>query len=142
MSEYEMPEATLSRTQPLLNISEMYKVTTGDKNSWNLSGYVVPPTSIYNPRMHKVPGEKKKDTFYEIAKRSKDPDPTTYSPKHEQVYKRHWEKSNGKFLKCRRETITEEACRLSPRVPAPNEYHQIAKGSSQPLRKALLGKFE
>lgn len=142
MSDYELPTNSPNRTMPLADISDMYKITAGDKKNWDLPGYHVPSTSLYSPRMFKFPGEKKKDAFYEVSKRSKDPDPTSYSPKHDEVYKRHWNKPNGKFLKSKRETITEEACRISPRIPAPNEYHQIAKGTSQPLPKPLLGKFE
>ena len=142
MSEINLPIASLNRSMPIIQLSEIYKLTAGDKKEWDLTGYAVPTTTLYTPRMFKFPTEKKKDSFYEISKRSKDPDPTLYSPNHDMVYKRQWETPNGKFLKSKRETITEEACRLSPRIPAPNEYHQITKGSSQPLRKALLGKFE
>jgi hypothetical protein len=132
----------LNSTAPIPPIEDLYKITKGDVKDWNLKGYHVPSTSFHSPRSYKVPTERKKDTFYEISKRSKDPDPTTYSPKHEQIQKRFWEKANGKFLKSRRETVTEEAGRLSLKVPGPGDYHPVPKGSSQPLPRALMGKFE
>lgn len=92
--------------------------------------------------MHRFPKDKKKDIFAEISKKAKDPDPTSYSPKHEEIHKKFWEKPNGSFLKSKRETVTEEACRLSPKKPGPGQYQLIHKGASQPLPKPLLGKFK
>lgn len=142
MSETDRVRINLNNTAPIMSIEEIYKITKGDVKNWDLKGYEVPSTSIYTPREHKVPTEKKKDTFYEINKRAKDPDPTAYSPKYEQLQKMYWEKPNGKFLKNRRETITENAIKLSSKIPGPGDYHPIPKGQSQPLTKALMGKFE
>ena len=142
MSENEHRLIDLSRTAPMMEVPEIYSITKGLKKDFELKGYHVPSTSLYSPRQFKFSIDKKKDKFYEISKRAKDPDPSTYSPKHDQMTQRYWTKANGKFLKCKRETTTEEAIRLSPRVPGPGDYLTLPKGSSQPLRKALLGKFE
>jgi hypothetical protein len=140
MSESE--RFPLNQTDRIMDIPEMYQTTTGKAKEWDLKGYHAPSTSLDTPRMYKIPTEKKKDVFYEIAKHSKDPDPTTYSPKQEQIYKRHWDKPNGRFLKSKRETFTESIIKASQKLPGPSEYNNIPKGSFKPLDKASLGKFE
>lgn len=142
MSDFESVRIDLNKSAPLMPIEEIYTITKGDIKNWNLKGYEVPTTALYTPREHKIPIDKKKDYYYEMSKRAKEPDPTTYSPKHEQLQKKYWDKPNGKFLKNRRETITETAIKLSSKLPGPGNYSPIPKGQTQPLQKALLGKFE
>ena len=97
MSEIERTPRNLNHSQ-IMEIPEIYAITKGIRKDFDLKGYHVPSTSMHSPRIYKFPAEKKKDTFYAISKRAKDPDPTAYSPKHEQINQRFWNKANGKFL--------------------------------------------
>lgn len=132
----------LNQTAPLMQIPEMYNITRGIGKEGDLKGYQIPITPQYSPRSFKFPTERKKDMIYEVSKRSKDPDPTTYSPKAEEVKKKFWNPPNGRFLKDKRMTITEEAMKISSKIPGPSDYMPVPKGKSQSLPKALLGKFE
>jgi hypothetical protein len=126
----------------MMPIEQIYDITRGVHKIGDLKGYQLPSTPQYSPRSFKFPSEKKKDMVYEVSKRAKDPDPTLYSPKAEEIQKKFWNPSNGKFLQNRRTTFTEEAIKISKKIPGPGDYMPIPKGQSLSMPRALLGKFE
>ena len=132
----------LNQTSPIMPIEEIYNITRGVNKIGNLKGYQIPSTPQYSPRSFKFPTEKKKDMVYEVSKRAKDPDPTLYSPKAEDLQKKFWNPPDGKFFKNPRKTVTEEVMKNSKKIPGPGEYMQVPKGKSQSMPRALLGKFE
>lgn len=127
---------------PMMGIPEMYNVTRGLGKEGDLKGYRVPETVKYLQKSYKFPQEKKKDLMYQISKRAKEPDSTTYSPTNEKLKKSYWSPPNGRFLKDRRMTVTEEVMKQSSKLPGPSDYLQVAKGKSSSVPRALLGKFE
>ncbi|CAG9322589.1 unnamed protein product [Blepharisma stoltei] len=137
---FYLEPSRLNQTAPL-PISEIYKTIKGSNDDWGVEGYQVPKKcAVYITKEIKVPNAKKRDMFYDISKKEKEPSPITYAPSNEQVLKRYWDKATGRFRKAQRKTVIDEVMKLSPRVPGPGTYHVTERGQSEkPKYKIPLG---
>lgn len=137
---YDIPR--LNQTAPPnYTIEDMYHITRGTFNEFDMKGYTPPKTAVPISYEYKIPGDKDRDIFADITKRAKDPDPATYAADSEKIYKRYWDKATGKFHKCRRNTFTEETMKRSAKIPGPGAYMPTPKG--EPVKKvSRLGKFK
>lgn len=144
MSQYSsesfyLDTSRLNQTAPL-PITEVYNTIKGKGADWGVEGYEVPrKTALYITKEYKIANAKKRDMFYDIQKREKEPGPITYAPTKEQLTKRNWEKASGKFHKAQRKTIIDEVMKLSPRVPGPGAYGVKERGQSEKPQKVPLG---
>ena len=129
---------------PLLNQSLPQQVIESllpEAKQWGLEGYHVPrKTQLFTTREHKVPTAKLRSLFTEAEKKAKDPGPSNYSPTSEQLTKRYWLKTTGKFARGKRQTLIDDVIKRSPAVPGPGAYNKLEKGKvEQSPNKILLG---
>lgn len=128
--------------QAVLPIAEIYQIHKGNSGDWGIDGYQIPKHSQLPVVKESLFSKAKKaDVFYMAQKKSKDPDPTKYSPTSDQEKIRYWSPSNGKFSKSEKKTYIDEAVKASPKSPGPGTYHILEKGK-QEIRKAILGKMD
>ena len=132
----------LNNTAPLdYGIEDIYNITRGTFKEFEMKGYNPPKTAVPLSKEFKMPKEKNRDLFADINKRAKEPDAATYAADKYKIYKRYWDKATGKFHKCRRSTITEEAIKISAKIPGPGAYMPTPKGKPEKTT-AKMGKFE
>lgn len=66
----------------------------------------------------------KRDLYFEISKRSKEPSPTSYSPSLEKTKKDYWSPHNGKFDQAKKWNYIEEILKVHSTIPGPGDYNQ------------------
>ncbi|CAG9322604.1 unnamed protein product [Blepharisma stoltei] len=138
----ELPLVHENQEPKLLPIKEMYSIINSHKNIFGIDGYVPPKNHLYLVRASKFPLEKRKDTFTEVKKRAKDPEPGKYTESKEKHYRRYWEKPNGKFLNGSRKGEIDLMIKRSKSVPACNFYFKDLPKLDEPCREKQLGKFD
>jgi hypothetical protein len=140
-SDYGQAYARFNRTAPAhFSVEDTYHMTRGTFNEFEMEGYHAPKTAIPLSKEYKVPGDKNRDIFADITKRAKEPDPSTYAADNDKVYKRYWDKAAGKFHAGRRRTVTEDAIKISEKIPGPGTYMPTPKGEPKKTT-AKMGKF-
>lgn len=127
------------------SIDELYRITRGQKDEWGIEGYRVPSeNNLYLNREHAFPRTARADAYETAKKSAKDPDPTKYHLSEKEYNKMFWEKSNGKFLYSKRETVVDEIMRKSASMPGPGAFWpKVTKKNSKPEVNGHLplGKF-
>jgi hypothetical protein len=141
-SDYGYVNPILNHSAPLeYGIEDIYHITRGTFNEFNMKGYNAPTTAVPLSKEYKIPLDKNRDIFADVNKKAKEPDATTYAADKDKIYKRYWEKAAGKFHKGRRHTFTEETIKISSKLPGPGAYMPIPKGNP-PKKTSKNGKFE
>ncbi|CAG9322919.1 unnamed protein product [Blepharisma stoltei] len=136
-----------SQKQEKHSIEELYKITRGQKDEWGIEGYRVPSeNNLYLTREHAFPKSPRADSYAIAKKRATEPDPTKYTLEYKEASKMNWEKSNGKFLYSKRETVIDEVMRKSASMPGPGAFwpkptSKKAKKPEMPTGHVALGKF-
>ena len=140
-SDYSPGYSPYSKTS--MEIPEIYEINKGNSGDWGIEGYQVPKKSqLLVIKESLFPKAKKIDMFQIASKRSKDPDPTKYSPTYDQTSARYWKPSNGKFPKAVKKSYIDEVIKLSPRIPGPGTYHAREKGKSETPFTSIMGKMD
>ena len=129
--------ATRSLTPNPLTVRETYSLSFDKGKGSGLQGYTVAKTHHYITKEFKVPTGKRKDMYYEAAKRAKDPPPSHYAESHQDTVKRYWTKSSGKFSPAKRRTMIDELAGRTKSVPGPGAYFKRDKGQKEDLTKNL-----
>lgn len=123
-------------------IHEMYEIVQGERGAPGVFGYAVPKTYdyTYHDIEYQFPKEKRQDAMTFAAKRAKEPDPTKYAGDSEEQGKKSWKSIGALFSKAKKDSIIDDAMKLSAKVPGPGKYNTETKDSIS--KTASLGKFE
>lgn len=136
MSEYS--SSVYSKPSSDNGIPEFYNVVRGKTEEFGIEGYKIskkPDLLVINEFI--IGKAKLRNMYTEIAKRSKDPSPVSYSPTHQKVVQEYWTPRNGKFGKARRKSYVDEILKVHGPIPGPGEYLKEPKG--KPLKKGQFG---
>lgn len=80
------------RSNPVSNfdIPEQYKTARGKTEEFGIEGYqITKKPDLLIIREHKIGKAKKRDLYFDISKKSKEPGPANYSPTHEKTSKEY-----------------------------------------------------
>ena len=118
---------SIIKTQKYYEVTELYNMSRGRKQEWGIEGYCVPKTTQYIERVNKFPKDKRQDAMTTASKRSKEPDPTKYSPDLKASQKQNWIQTGGKFYAGKKITIIDEVMEKSKKFPGPGDYFKEEK---------------
>ena len=121
------------------SIPEIYSTIRGHSDDFGIEGYKVSKKSdLLIIKEQTITKAKKKDIYFDITKRSKEPSPFNYSPTYEKTKKDYWTPKNGKFEKAKKKTYIDEILKVHGPLPGPADY---LSSSLSPKKSSLKFSF-
>lgn len=105
------------------SIHEIYSTVRGHSEDFGIEGYRVSKKSdLLIIKEQSIAKAKKRDLYFDISKRSKEPSPFNYSPTYEKTKKDYWSPKNGRFEKAKKKTYIDEILKIHGPLPGPADY--------------------